>query len=327
MIERRAFVAGMAAVIGASRVAGAEQERRLARIGILAVASTTDTDAMRLNRRLEMSLRELGYVSGKNIVIEYRVANGTIERLPNLAADLVSWEADVIVAWGPPAADAAKHATRTVPVVFLAVGGPIDRGLVDSLSRPGGNMTGVAFWASTTIAPKMFELAKEIVPRLARLAVLRPVEHGATDIAAQAAAARSLGVHLVPVPFRDAADVAEAFSAIARARAQALVITGGSLPWYHREMIIRSAAATSIPVIYGWREAVVAGGLISLGTNLETVAERGAAYVDKILKGGKPADLPVEQPTTFELVINLKTARALGLTMPPALLARADVIE
>jgi putative ABC transport system substrate-binding protein len=174
----------------------------------------------------------------------------------------------------------------------------------------------------------MLELAKEMVPRLSRVAVLRAVDHHDAIIAEHEAAARALGLHLVAVPFRTDADVSDAFPAIARGAAQALVITGGSLPWVHREDIIRSAAKAHLPVIYGWREAVPGGGLMSLGADLKAVATRGAAYVDKILKGAKPADLPVEQPTKFELVINLKTAKTLSLTIPPSLLARADqVIE
>jgi len=325
-MSRRAFLTGLGATLAVPLAASAQQAKTVYMVSTLSAASRNGSE--HLLHALESELGRLGYAEGRNIAFEYRFANGKLERLPELAAELVNLKSDVIVAWAPPAAAAAKQATTSIPVVFLGVGGPIEQGLVKSLNRPGANVTGVAFWSVSNIAPKMLELAKALVPQLSRVAVLRPAEHTDMFLAEQEAAARSLNVHLVPVPFRNPSDVSAAFPAIAQSGAQALVITGGGLPWLHRELIVRLAARDRLPVIYGWREAVDAGGLMSLGADLKDIAARGAVYVDKILKGAKPANLPVEQPTKFELVINLKTAKALGLAIPPSLLARADeVIE
>ena len=275
-------------------------------------------------------LRDLGYVEGRNVVIEYRYAEGKLERLPALAAELVALKVDVIVAAGTLAALAAKQATRTLPIVFAAAADPVTDGLVTSLARPGGNVTGLSNLAPELVG-KRLELLKQAVPGVSRVAVLwQPGglgERTEKDMLKGAdVAARALGVRLQFVEARGPADFDRAFSDMTRARAGALTVLGSPMFFTERRRLVDLAAKNRLPAVYTLREFVDAGGLMSYGPNIADLFRRAATYVDKILKGAKPADLPVEQPTKFELVINLKTAKALGLTIPPSLLGRADEV-
>jgi len=277
-------------------------------------------------------LRDLGYVEGRNVVIEYRDAEGKSERFPALAAELVALKVDVIVAPGTPAALAAKQATRTLPIVFPIAGDPVTSGLVTSLARPGGNVTGLSI-LDPDLVGKCLEQLKQAVPGVSGVAVLwQPGGLGErTDkdmLKGAEVAARALGVRLQFVEARGPADFDRAFSEMTRARAGALTVLPSTMFLHERRRLVDLAARNRLPAVYPWREAVDAGGLMAYGANIADLFRRAATYVDKILKGAKPADLPVEQPTKFELVINLKTAKALGLTIPQSVLGRADqVIE
>jgi len=277
-------------------------------------------------------LRDLGYVEGRNVVIEYRSAEGKYERFPALAAELVALKVDVIVAAGStPAALAAKQATRTILIVFASAADPVASGLVTSLARPGGNVTGLSTVGSELVGKRLEQL-KQAVPGVSRVAVLwQPQgvlgERTRKDMLKEAdVAARALGVRLQFVEARGPADFDRAFSDMTRARAGALTVLGSPTFLNERRRLVDLAAKNRLPAVYTVREFVDAGGLMSYGPNLADLFRRAATYVDKILKGAKPADLPVEQPTKFELVINLKAAKALGLTIPQSLLGRADQV-
>ena len=272
-------------------------------------------------------------MDGRNVVIEYRDAEGKLERLPALAAELVALKVDVIVAPGTPQALAAKQATRTVPIVFAVAGDPVGSGLVTSLARPGGNVTGLSSVTSDLVG-KCLEQLTQVVPGVSRVAVLwQPGgfgERAEKDMQKAAeVAGRTLGVRLQFVEARRPADIDRAFSEMTRARAGALtVLGGGTMLFAERRRLVDLAAKNRLPAVYPWKDFVDAGGLLSYGANFPDLYRRAATYVDKILKGAQPGDLPIEQPTKFDLVINLKTAKALGLTIPPSLLQRADqVIE
>jgi putative ABC transport system substrate-binding protein len=268
-------------------------------------------------------LRELGYVEGHSIIVEYRFADGGAAQLPELVSELARLKVDIILASATPAAVAAKTLTRTVPVVFAGVLDPVDSGVVNSLSRPGGNITGTSFM-SIDLAAKRLALLKEIVPQLSRVAVLGNLAHPSytSQIQAIEAGARSLGVRVDGIGVRGPADFEAAFR---RARmAQGLIQLDDVLFSTHRGRLVELAIASRLPAIYGFREHVEAGGLLSYGPNFRELYRRAAYLVDKILKGARPDVLPVEQPTKFELVINNRTAHALGLTMPTSLLLRAD---
>jgi putative ABC transport system substrate-binding protein len=262
-------------------------------------------------------------------VIEYRDAEGKLERLPALAAELVALRVDVIVAPGTPQALAVKQATRTLPIVFAVAGDPVGSGLVTSLARPGGNVTGLSSVTSDLVG-KCLEQLTQAVPGVSRVAVLwQPGgfgERAEKDMQKAAElAGRTLGVRLQFVEARRPADIDRAFSDMTRARAGALtVLGGGTMLFAERRRLVDLAAKNRLPAVYPWRDFVDAGGLMSYGANFPDLYRRAATFVDKILKGAKPADLPVEQPTKFELVINLRTAKALGLTIPPSVLGRAD---
>jgi putative tryptophan/tyrosine transport system substrate-binding protein len=272
-------------------------------------------------------LSDTGYVDGQNVAIEYRWAEDHYDRLPALAADLVDRKVDVILAGGPPCARAAKDATSTIPVVFTTAD-PVAEGLVASLARPGGNLTGFSIEAGA-LDPKRLELVSEPVPQARTIALLvNPNDRDAErDIGDVEEAARAKGVQLAVVKAGSESEIGAAFASLVQLRARALIVSG---PLFNsrREQLVALAARYAVPAIYEWRDFTAAGGLISYGTNLSAVSRQAGAYVGRILGGAKPADLPVQQPTTFDLVINLKTAKALGLTVPPLLLARADeVIE
>jgi putative ABC transport system substrate-binding protein len=306
--------------------ATAQTRTRFPRVGFVLIASlTTGQNTVVAFRE---ALRELGYQEGQNIAVEVRSAEGRFERVPALITELVRLNVDVLVTASSPVALVAKEATRTVPIVMLA-SDPVGLGLVDSLARPGGNITGLSYFA-TDISTKRVEIIKELVPGLTRLAVLKnPLVaiHSMLLQETQVAAER-FAVTLLPIEVRRVEDFEEAFAAARAERAEALLAFDDPLTVSYPRQIAAMAASNRLPAMYGFREFPNSGGLISYGPNFATLFRRAASLVDKILKGASPADLPVEQPTKLELVINLKAARALGLEIPPTLLARADeVIE
>jgi len=329
-MDRRAFIGTLTgSLLAAPLAAGAQQAAKVARIGYL---STNLAANPHTHEAFRQGLRDLGYVEGRNVVIEYRDAEGKFERLPALAAELVALKVDVIVAGGNSLARAAKQATRTLPIVFASVSDPVGSGLVTSLARPGGNVTGAAI-LSPELVGKRLELLTLAVPGVSRVAVLwlpgALGERTEKDMLKEAdVAARALGVQLQFVEARGPADLDRAFSDMTRARAGALTVLPSLMFLREHRRLVDLAAKHRLPAVYTVKEYVDAGGLMAYAPNLADVFRRAATYVDRILKGAKPGDLPVEQPTKFELVINLKTAKALGLTIPPSLLQRADqVIE
>ncbi len=330
MITRRTFLATVTGgPLAAPLAAEAQQAGKVHRIGYLSGSSATAQS--HFIEAFRQGLRELGWVEGQNIVIDYRFAEGRFDRLPDLAAELVRLKVDIIVgAGGTPPAAAAKNATGTIPIVMIAVGDPVGQGLIASLARPGGNVTGVTLNAGLEIVGKQLELLKETVPKVRRVAILsNPANPAhAPSIREVKVAARSLGVELQLLEARGPDEFDGAFAAMAKERVGALLVVLDPMFNLHRTRLADLAAKSRLPAAYGFRENVAAGGLMSYGSSMRDLFRRSATFVDKILKGAKPADLPVEQPTKFELVINMKTAKALGLTIPQALLIRADeVIE
>jgi putative ABC transport system substrate-binding protein len=273
------------------------------------------------------SLNDHGYVEGRNLTIEWRRADGKSERLAELAAELVALRVDVIVTVSNDAAIAAKAATTTIPIVMAAVGNPEQRGLVASLARPGGNVTGLTLDPGAEIYSKMLELLKEAAPRISRVAMLTVADSSVplwtkhADIAGKA-----LGVEVRGFFIKDPERIADVLNDIARANQDALMVSTSALAFSRRHSILEFATKNRLPAVYPYRPYSDDGGLISYGVDLKDLVRRAATYVDKILKGAKPADLPVEQPTKFELIVNLKTAKALGLTIPQTLLLRADQV-
>ncbi len=330
MTTRREFVGTLAGgLLAAPLAAEAQQAAKVPRIGLMA---TNLAASPHLPEAFRQGLRDLGYVEGRNLVIEYRDAEGKLERLPALAVELVALKVDVILVGGTPQTLAAKRATRTIPIVFAAAADPVGSGLVASLARPGGNVTGLSVLIPELVG-KNLEQLKQAVPEVSRIAALwQPggyPERTEKDVLKEAeVAGRALGVRLQFVEARGPADFDRAFSEMTRARADALTVLSSNMLLTERTRLVDLAAKNRLPAVYTSREFVDAGGLMSYGPNFADMFRRAASYVDKILKGAKPADLPVEQPTKFELVINLKTAKALGLTIPQSLLQRADqVIE
>jgi putative ABC transport system substrate-binding protein len=327
VIDRRTFLAGTGAgLLAAPLAAEAQQAAKIARIGFLV---TNLAASPRWTEAFHQGLRDLGYIEGRNVVIETRDAEGKPERFPALAAELVALKVDVIVA-PPTAAVAAKQATKTIPIVFAAAADPVASGLVTNLARPGGNVTGLSILASDLVG-KSLEQLTQAVPGVSRIVVLwQPGSLGERTekemLKGADVAGRALGVRLQIVEARGPADFDRAFSEMTRARAGALTVLGSPMLNSERRRLVDLAAKNRLPAVYPWREFVDTGGLMSYGANLADNYRRAAIYVDKILKGAKPGDLPVEQPTKFELVINLKTAKALGLTIPPSLLGRADEV-
>ena len=326
-MNRRTFL-GVLGLLGAPRVVEA-QESKGPRIGVLMPGTGPRADA-RILEPFRRGMRDLGWVEGKNILIEYRWAEGRSERIPELVAELVRLNVDVIFAGSTEITVAARQATSTIPIVMATAGDPVTLGLVASLARPGGNVTGLSFSVGLEHFAKQLELLKEVVPSVRRVAVLFNPENPSHRPAVERVgdAARSVGVRLQVLEARTPDDFERAFAAMARAHAEALLVLPDAMHLYHRLRLQGFVARSRLPAIYSFPQHVEAGGLMSYATDIRDNFRRAAGYVDKILKGAKPADMPVEQPTKFELAINLKTAKALALTIPPALLARADqVIE
>ena len=321
---RRTFLAG-SLCLAAAGVARAQQAARGPQIGYLEPGAMPAGDP--LFEAFRQGLRDRGWVEGQSIAIEVRAADGRYQRLPDLAAELVRLKVDVLFAVGTPAAVAAQRATRTVPIVIGRVADPVGSGLVASLARPGGNITG---WThlGRELREKLLDLLKEAVPDATRIGVLwNPANpnHG-PSLKSIEAAAQTLGVELQLTGVQKAEEIEGVFASLARQRAQALIVFQDGMFLARGPQIIALAARSRLPTMYATTELVRAGGLMGYGVNLIEMYRHGASFVDRILRGAKPGDLPVEQPTKFELVINLRTAKALGLTIPPAVLARADEV-
>jgi putative ABC transport system substrate-binding protein len=299
--------------------ADSQQLGKMPRVGLLSPSA----DFFLITFR--QGLRELNYIEGRNISLEYRSAEGRANRLFDLAAELVHLKVNVMVTITSPGVRAAKQATTTIPIVMVGVDDAVEQGFVASLARPGGNITGTS-WLNPELSGKRLELLKETFPKVSRVAVLREAVGGASSLRATMEAARVLGVHLQILELRDPNELDSAFAAMTRERVGALDVLPGLMITGYMRQIVDLAAKARLPVIFPDGQFVESGGLISYGPSVPDLYRRAATYVDKILKGAKPADLPVEQPTTFELVINLKTAKQIGLTIPPNVLARADKV-
>jgi putative ABC transport system substrate-binding protein len=325
-VRRRDFITLLGGAAAWPLAARAQQPAaKVPRIGFLG-NSTADLEA-NLVGPFRDGLRALGYEEGRNIVIEYRWAEGEYERFPALIAELVASNVDVIVTAGTPASLAVKKATTTIPLVMVAVGDPVATGLVASLARPGGNITGLTS-ISSEMEGKRLELLREVVPKVSHIAVLwnaaspiQVIEEGEVR-----AAAGVLGIKMLSLGVRTREEIDDALATIIRERPDALLVLADRLFLHHRTRIIAFAAQERLPGVHAYRELIEAGGLMSYGPSYADMHRRAAAYVDKILKGAKPADLPVERPVKFELVVNLRAAKALGLTIPPSVIFRADEI-
>ncbi len=324
-MERRTFIATSAmALLAAPPAAEAQQAGKVYRIGFLFFGSRGPSRELDTFRQ---GLRELGYIEGQNIVIEYRFASGRAERLPELAAELARLKPDVLVTPGTPASLGAKQATTTIPIVFAGVADAVGAGLIANLARPGGNITGLTS-ISAELGGKRLELLKEVAPKASRVAVLyNPADPSNVLVLKELQkSAPALGLTLQPLEVRGPGGFEGAFVAMTRQRAHALFGAAGILTTEHRKALVDLAAKRRIPAIWGERQFVDAGGLMSYAVDFYDQVRGAASYVDKILKGAKPGDLPVEQPTKYELVINLNTARTLGLTIPQSVLVRADQV-
>jgi ABC-type uncharacterized transport system substrate-binding protein len=319
MDRRRFLLASLAGVVATPFVGEAQQPGKVHRVGFLRAGEPLKLWV----DKFRQGLRELGYVEGQNLIIEFKI--GTLDQLPRLADELVRSKVDVIVASASSAGMAAKNATTTMPIVFTSLSHPVEIGLIKSLARPGGNITGVTVNAAAHVG-KRLELLRELVPKLRQVAVLTHPGHPTDPVQRKELeeTARGLGLQLKPVAVRGPDDFEAAFTAVRGA--DGLINIDTPLFTTHRERFAELAAKSRLPAIWANRTVVEAGGLMSYGTYIPALFRRAAIYVDKVLKGSKPADLPVEQPTQFELVINLKTAKVLGLTIPPSLLARADQV-
>jgi len=329
-IGRREFITLLGgAAVGWPLAARAQQAERMRRIGVLMNLAADDPEAPARVAALAQGLGELGWAAGRNVMIDYRWGAGDTERIRKHAAELVALAPQVILVNSSQAVAILLQATRTVPIVFVGLPDPVGAGFVNSLARPGGNVTGFLGF-EYGMAAKRLELLKEVAPRTTRVAMIRDftTAAGAGMFGAIQAVAPSVGVELSPIDVRDAGEIEHAVTAFARSPNGGLIVTGGPLAALHRDLILKVAARHKLPAVYNQRAFVAAGGLISYGPDPVDQYRRAASYVDRILKGEKPADLPVQAPTKYELVINLKTAKALGLDTPATVLARADeVIE
>jgi putative ABC transport system substrate-binding protein len=328
MMDRRAFIGTLAgSLLAAPLAADAQQGGTFWRIGYLGYgAPGSDPSGI---EGLRQGLRELGYVENQSIVVEYRYAEGKLDRLASLIGELIDLKVEILLAQGTAATAAAKRRTTTTPIVTVS-GDPVGSRFVQSLARPGGNITGLSFAVGESFSGKWLQLVRETVPKASSVGIIwNPASRwGASSLEEMKALAPGLSLRLSSHPVRSREDIDAAFATVTRAHVGALIIQTDPLVVGQTAQIVRLASASGIPTVYSLREFVDAGGLVSYGPSLFDLWRRSATYVDKILKGAKPGDLPIEQPTKFELVINLKTAKALGLTIPPSLLQRADqVIE
>jgi putative ABC transport system substrate-binding protein len=326
-MTKRAFVlfCSLMTVLLITGLVEAQQSNKVPRIGYVDAGSPATT-----GHRAEafvQGLRDLGYVEGQNILIEYRWAGGKLERLPAFVEDIVRLKVDVIVSSATPAIRLAKEQTSTIPIVMAGVTDPVGVGFVTSLSHPGGNITGLTH-LSPDLSGKRLELLKEVVPRLRRVAVLWNPDHPGQPAAFKdtRVAAQALKVTVISIETRNKEEIERALSGIGKERPQGLFELPDPLTFFNRELITQFAAKHKLPAMYSFREYVDAGGLMSYGTSFPDLFRRAATFVDKILKGARPADLPVEQPMKFEFVINLKAAKQIGLAIPPNVLARADKV-
>ena len=326
MDRRRFLMTSVAGALAGPLAVEAQRPGKVYRIGYLTVPSRET--AQGVANAFQLGLRDLGWIAGRNVVVDYRFAESNVDRLPDLAAELVRLRADVIVAGANAAVIAAKNATPTIPIVMFLAIDPVAAGLVASLAQPGRNVTGLTVTAGQEIYGKQLQLLKDAFPRISRVAILvnqatpsyaRALALQEIDIATQA-----LGLQRTRMEIRDPAEFDNAFEAMTTAHLDAIFVPADSMFYQHRVRLAGLVAKTRLPAMWGLREYAEAGGLLAYATELNDLARRAATFVDKILKGAKPADLPVEQPTKFELSINLKTARALGLTIPPSVLQRAD---
>jgi putative ABC transport system substrate-binding protein len=331
--SRRAFVQGAGAV-GLALVAGcgllpshAQRPARVARLGILSRPSPNNAFTAAQHEAFREGLRELGYVEGQNLVLEFRYADTELERLPDLAAELVRLPVDILVAGSDVAIEAAKRASETLPIVFPNSSAPVETGFVASLARPGGNATGLTD-ISPELSGKRLQLLRDALPGLAQVGVLWSPQFAGSALQFQEteSAARALGLDLLPFPAPGAEEIDAAFEAAGRGRAQALVVLPSTIINIHARRIVEQAARDRLPAMYGNPAHMAAGGLMSYGPSRADNWRRAASYVDKVLKGAKPADLPVERPTKFDFTINLRTAQALGLSIPPQVLAQATEV-
>ena len=329
-MRRREFIkvfAGSAAAAAWPLAARAQQHSTVPRIGYL--FSFTRAEGEHLWQACRQGLRDLGYVEGQNIILEPRFAEGHNERLPKLAADLVQIKVDVIVTAATPASRAAKAATSTIPIVFVAVGDPVKAGLVATLARPGGNVTGLSLLTSD-LSGKRLSLLMETVPKISRVGILMNPDNPISAIFLEETklAARQLGAELQPLDARSPKEIEQAFAGAAGQRVDAIIVFDDPVLWSYRAQIVALTAARKIPAVYGYRDFVDGGGLMSYGPDRPDQYRRTAIYVDKILKGAKPSDLPIEQPTKFELIVNRKTAKSLGIELPASIIVGAnEVIE
>ena len=327
MVTRRRVILALGSGALAPFTSFAQQKSKVWRVGFLAHRHLDFVDTDYIYGSFIQGMRELGYVVGNNLVIEWRSSEGNAERLPELAAELVRLKVDVLASGGTPASIAMQKATTAIPIVMLGLGDPVSAGLVKSLARPGGNSTGLSMMSSD-LTPKQLEMLRSMAPKVTRVAVLVSPSSPANIIGLKnvQAAAQTIGVRIHPIEARTPQEITDGFAAMIRQNAGALIVSLNALFQQQRKQIVELAAKHRLPSIGSYSEYAEAGGLMSYGQNIRENFRRGAIYVDKIFKGANPGDIPVEQPTTFELVINRKTAKALGLTIPQSLLISATKI-
>jgi putative ABC transport system substrate-binding protein len=326
-MKRREFITLLGGAAAWPLAARAQQPQKMRRIGVLMNLAADDPEALSRITAFVQGLQQLGWTEGRNMRIDTRWGAGDAARFHRYAEELLALVPDVVLASGTPAIQALQQATRTVPIVFASVGDPVGMGLVASLARPGGNVTGFTPM-EFGFGAKWLELLKEIAPRVTRVAVLRDLTIGPAQLSAIQAVAPSFGVELSTVGVREASEIERAIAAFARSSNAGMIVTASTSAAVHRELIVALAARHRLPAVYSFRYYATRGGLISYGPDTTDPFRHAAGYVDRILKGEKPGDLPVHQPTKYQLVINLKTAKALGIEMPASVLARADeVIE
>jgi len=327
MMNRRAFITSVAAILAAPFAVEAQQSERLRRIGVLMNRAADDPQGQARIAAFAQVLQQSGWSNGRNVRIDIRWGENDVDRESRYAVELVALAPDVILAAGTQSVAALQKATRTLPIVFVAVSDPVGAGFVDNLARPGGNTTGFMLF-EYSLSGKWLELLKQAVPVVKRAAVLRDAANpaGIAQFGAIRAAESSLALDVSPIDVHDASEIERAVAAFARSANGGLIVTPSATVSAHRALIIRLAARHKLPAVYAYRSDVADGGLISYGPNLVDQFRSGASYVDRILKGEKPTNLPVQAPAKYELVINLKTAKALGLTIPQSLLVRADEI-